>query len=119
MTLRSWLAGRDEPFDPGGQVVVIAGVARPDSAAEFARSGGLEVAALAAFPDHHRYSAGEIDRLRGSHPRTAFVLTEKDAVKCEADWFGDAPAGVMRRRLEPADPDLLRREIADAIAWRA
>ena len=119
VTLRSWLAGRDEPFDPGGQVVVIAGVARPDSAAEFARSGGLEVAALAAFPDHHRYSAGEIDRLRGSHPRTAFVLTEKDAVKCGADWFGDAPAGVMRRRLEPADPELLRREIADAIAWRA
>ena len=96
---------------------MIAGVARPESAAEFARAGGLGVAALAAFPDHHPYSARDIARLRASHPGAAFVMTEKDAIKCEAGWFGDAPAGVLRRRLEPRDPDLLRREIADAIAW--
>ncbi len=119
VTLGSWLAGGKEPFDPAGPVVVVAGVARPESAAEFARAGGLEVAALAAFPDHHRYSAREIARLRTSHPGAAFVMTEKDAVKCDAGWFGDAPVGVLRRRLEPHDPGLLRSEIADAIAWRA
>ena len=119
VTLRAWLEGGDEPFDPGAAVVVIAGVARPESAAAFARDCGLEVAALAAFPDHHQYSAREIARLRASYPGFAFVMTEKDAVKCDAGWFDDAPAGVMRRRLEPGDPDLLRGEIADAIAWRA
>ena len=118
MTLASWIARRGEPFDPEIPVVVIAGVARPETAADLARSGGLEVAALAAFPDHHLYSAREIARLRASHPGAAFVMTEKDAVKCEAGWFGDTPAGVLKRRLVPRDPDLLRREIADAIAWR-
>ncbi len=118
VTLASWIARRGEPFDPEIPVVVIAGVARPETAADLARAGGLEVAALAAFPDHHLYSAREIARLRASHPGAAFVMTEKDAVKCEAGWFGDTPAGVLKRRLVPRDPDLLRREIADAIAWR-
>ncbi|HET6362720.1 MAG TPA: tetraacyldisaccharide 4'-kinase, partial [Gemmatimonadota bacterium] len=118
VSLDSWLAGRDEPFYPASSVVVVAGVARPASAAEFARAAGLDVTALAAFPDHYPYSARDIARLRASHPGAAFVMTEKDAVKCEAGWFGDAPAGVLGRRLEPGDPDLLRREIADAIAWR-
>jgi tetraacyldisaccharide 4'-kinase len=119
VTLASWRAGGHEPFDGAGPVVVIAGVARPESAADFARAGGHEVAALAAFPDHHPYSARDVAHLRTSHPGAAFVMTEKDAVKCEAGWFGDAPAGVLRRRLEPRDPDLLRREIAEAIAWPA
>ena len=119
VALASWRVGGDERFDPAGPVVVIAGVARPETAADFARSGGLEVAALVSFPDHHRYSARDIARLRASHPGSAFVMTEKDAVKCEAGWFGDAPAGVLRRRLDPRDPDLLRREIAEAIAWPA
>ena len=119
VTLASWRAGGHEPFDGAGPVVVIAGVARPESAADFARAGGHEVAALAAFPDHHPYSARDVAGLRASHPGAAFVMTEKDAVKCEAGWFGDAPAGVLRRRLEPRDPDLLRREIAEAIAWPA
>jgi tetraacyldisaccharide 4'-kinase len=118
VTLASWLARGDEPFDPEVPVVVIAGVARPETAGELTRAAGLEVEALAAFPDHHLYSAREIARLRTSHPGAAFVMTEKDAVKCEAGWFGDAPAGVLKRRLVPRDPDLLRREIADAIAWR-
>ena len=118
VTLASWLARGDEPFDPEVPVVVIAGVARPETAAELTRAAGLEVAALAAFPDHHLYSAREIARLRASHPGAAFVMTEKDAVKCEAGWFGDVPAGVLKRLLVPRDPDLLRREIADAIAWR-
>jgi tetraacyldisaccharide 4'-kinase len=119
VTLRGWLDGDDEPFEPGGAVIVIAGVARPESAAAFARDCGLEVLALAAFPDHHPYSAPDIARLRAAWPGVAFVMTEKDAVKCDARWFDGAAAGVMRRRLEPRDPDLLRGEIADAIAWRA
>jgi tetraacyldisaccharide 4'-kinase len=118
VSLASWRAGGNEPFVPAGPVVVVAGVARPESAAELARAGGLDVAALAAFPDHHAYAAEEIARLRASHPGAAFVMTGKDAVKCEAGWFGDSPAGVLVRRLEPRDPELLRSVIADAIAWR-
>lgn len=119
VTLGSWLAGGDEAFEPTRPVVVVAGVARPESVADFARAAGLRVAALEVFPDHHPFRARDVARLRSSHPGAAFVATEKDAVKLEAAWFGDAAAGVLVRRLAPDDPRLLRREIADAIAWRA
>jgi tetraacyldisaccharide 4'-kinase len=118
VSLASWRAGGNDPFDPARPVVVVAGVARPESVGELARAAGLDVAALAAFPDHHAYAAEDIARLRASHPGAAFVLTAKDAVKSESCWFGDAPAGVLVRRLEPLDAELLRSEIADAIAWR-
>ncbi|HJU85865.1 MAG TPA: tetraacyldisaccharide 4'-kinase, partial [Gemmatimonadota bacterium] len=91
---------------------------RPESAAELARARGLDVSALEVFPDHHAYSAEDIARLRASHPGAAFVMTAKDAIKVDVGWFGDARVGVLVRRLEPQDPELLRSEIADAIAWR-
>lgn len=119
VTLDSWQGGGESPFDPGAHpLVAFAGVARPESVAAFARQTGLEVTVLVAFPDHHPYTARDIASLRASRPDVAFLTTEKDAVKCDPAWFGDAPVGVLRRRLKPGDPGLLRREIEEAIAWR-
>jgi tetraacyldisaccharide 4'-kinase len=120
VTLESWRTGGESPFDPGPRpLVAFAGVARPESVAAHARGAGFPIAALVAFPDHHPYTARDIATLRTARPGAAFLTTEKDAVKCDPAWFGDAPAGVLRRRLRPSEPDLLRREIEDAIAWRA
>jgi tetraacyldisaccharide-1-P 4'-kinase len=55
--------------------------------------------------------------LRASRPGAAFLTTEKDAVKCDPRWFAGTSVGVLRRHLEPRDPRLLQREIADAIGW--
>ena len=120
VTLASWHAGGETPFEPGTRpLVAFAGVARPESVADYARGAGFEIAALVAFPDHHPYTARDIATLRSARPGAAFLTTEKDAVKCEPGWFGDAPAGVLRRRLKPGDPALLTHEIEEAIAWRA
>lgn len=120
VTLESWHAGGESPFEPGPRpLIAFAGVARPESVAAHARGAGLPIAALVAFPDHHAYNARDIATLRTARPGAAFLTTEKDAVKCDPGWFGDAPAGVLRRRLQPTDPELLRREIEDAIAWRS
>jgi tetraacyldisaccharide 4'-kinase len=119
VTLAAWRAGGETPFDPEGRAVVaFAGVARPESVAELARRTGHDVSALVAFPDHHPYAADDVGALRAAHPGAAFLTTEKDAVKCDPAWFGESPAGVLGRRLEPREPGLLRRLIADAVGDR-
>jgi tetraacyldisaccharide 4'-kinase len=116
VTLAAWQAGEERAFEPGGRpVVAFAGVARPDSVALAARDAGHEIAALVAFPDHHAYVPDEIASLRAAHPEAAFLTTEKDAVKCTPVWFGESPVGVLIRRLQPHDPDLLRRLVAEAM----
>ncbi len=115
--LGAWKRGRHVPWDPADEVVAVAGVARPGSVARFATDTGLPVTRVAAFPDHHRYREGDIRALVEDHPRASFVTTEKDAVKIDPDWFGDRPAGVLRRRLELADPDPLRDLVREAIGW--
>ena len=119
VALAAWRAAGEAPFDPGGRpVVAFAGVARPESVAGSARRAGHEIAALVAFRDHHPYGADDVARLLRDYPQVAFLTTEKDAVKLDPAWFGTAPVGVLERRIEPADPALLRREIADAMGRR-
>ncbi|CAN5225744.1 tetraacyldisaccharide 4'-kinase [soil metagenome] len=118
VTLASWRAGRTEPFHAGERpVVAFAGVARPASVARFAAEVGISVGRVVAFRDHHSYSQGDFAGLLRAHPEAALVTTEKDAVKCELAWFGERPVGVIRRRLEPRDPGLLRNLLREAIAW--
>jgi len=61
-------------------VVVFCGIARPN---QF--FGGLETPGLRmAFPDHHRYSAADLQRLAtlaGNLGATALVTTEKDQIR--------------------------------------
>ncbi len=76
---------RDAPENdfPEGPLLVVASVARPETVVELvaSRAEGVE---LLAFPDHHRYDAGDVARiLRQGRGRT-IVTTEKDAVKLGA-----------------------------------
>ena len=114
--LEAWREGRGDPFVPDTpRIVGFAGVARPESLADTARGAGFPLASLVAWPDHHPYVERDIAQLRAAHPDAAFVTTEKDAVKIPAEWFGGARVGVLRRRLEPRDPEVLRREIVEAM----
>ena len=70
-----------------------------------------------AFPDHHRYRAADARGLLEAHPGSAFLTTEKDAVKLDPAWFGDRPVGVLRRRLELAEPEAMRDLVREAIGW--
>ena len=118
VSLGAWRSGGEAALDPRGRpLVAFAGVARPESVADSGRRAGHEIVALVAFPDHHAYRAGDVAGLLRDHPGAAFLTTEKDAVKLEPAWFGDAPVGVLVRRIEPDDPGLIEREIADAMGW--
>jgi len=118
--LEAWWSEREEAFDASGRaVVILAGVARPESVRRSAERAGLEVAALAAFPDHWTYRARDVAALLADHPTEPVVTTEKDAVKLDPAWFGDRPVGVLRRRLVPDDPALLRALVQEALGRTA
>lgn len=111
VTLASWHAAPDspEPVEPTERpVVAFAGVARPESVGTFAARAGFRVERLHAFPDHHHYRASDVAGLLARHPGATLMTTEKDAIKLAPAWFGDRTVAVLRRGLDPDDPDLLR-----------
>jgi tetraacyldisaccharide 4'-kinase len=82
-----WLAGNDQlPVPASGPAFAVAGIARPERFFEDARAAGWAVAGTLAFPDHHWFTATDIDRIaRESRAAGAGVVltTEKDAVRLE------------------------------------
>ncbi len=70
------------PID--GPVIAFCGIARPEQFFEGLRSAGLRPAECIAFPDHHRYTQRDLDRLRKAARNAgaaAFITTEKDQVR--------------------------------------
>lgn len=67
-----------------GPVAAFCGIARPEQFFDGLRGAGVTLASQRAFPDHHRYTARDIDNLlsaaRSAHA-VAVVTTEKDAVR--------------------------------------
>jgi len=87
--LRS-LAGRD--------VGMLCGLARPASLRRTLQSLGARVVAERCFADHHRYRRRDLRDLARHAP--LWVTTEKDAVKLQRPWAGDANLCVLAMRLE-------------------
>ncbi len=91
--------GAVRPLDilRGAQVAAFAGIARPDSLERILAGLGAEVVALRSFPDHHRFTHGEMQMLMDEAARSAALLvtTEKDGVKLR----GMARQGVWMLRV--------------------
>jgi len=71
----------------GRRVMAFAGLGRPAGFARLLADAGAEVAEQRWFPDHHRYTPAEVDRLLGEAARQDLtpVTTAKDAVKLPAE----------------------------------
>ncbi len=83
LTIRRKLKVVSGPGDPS-RPIVFSGLARPEGFFAMLIGTGIDIALTETFPDHHRYSAGDIERLiRSARQKGAdgFVTTEKDAVK--------------------------------------
>lgn len=79
-----------------GPVVAFCGIARPEQFFEGLERAGLRVAARFAFPDHHRYTAGDLERvtLAAQQARaTELLTTEKDRTRLGA-MAQNSPAAV-------------------------
>jgi tetraacyldisaccharide-1-P 4'-kinase len=69
----------------GKSVTAFAGIAKPDRFFATLKSLGIHPAKTVSFPDHHPYSRGDIERLRGD----VLITTEKDAVRLAGRDFRD------------------------------
>lgn len=100
-------------FGAGLRPIAFCGIARPEGFAAMLHDAGCGVVETMAFPDHHRYSKADMERLVGlakSAEGSGFVTTEKDAVKL---------AGPLREQLEAHGPVMvvtLEAEFADGAA---
>lgn len=67
-----------------GSAVAFCGIARPVQFFAGLESGGLQIAARVVFPDHHRYTSRDLDRLVATAHKaraTALLTTEKDLAR--------------------------------------
>jgi tetraacyldisaccharide 4'-kinase len=88
-----------------GPVLAFCGIARPAQFFSGLESAGVSIAARRAFPDHHRYTARDLDRLAGqaqSAGATALLTTEKDAVRL-ASLQAPMPIHAVALRIEIED----------------
>jgi tetraacyldisaccharide 4'-kinase len=72
------------PID--GPIAAFCGIARPAQFFKGLESAGLRLAARFAFPDHHRFTARNIDQIAGlarAAGAVAFITTEKDQVRLD------------------------------------
>jgi tetraacyldisaccharide 4'-kinase len=104
-----------------GPVVAFCGIARPEQFFEGLESAvldraGLHVAARFAFPDHHKYTTNDLERITSAAQKAgaaALLTTEKDRVRLSA-MAASLPASLPLRTVP------LRMEIEDdagAVDW--
>jgi tetraacyldisaccharide 4'-kinase len=83
----------------GRRVGLLTGVARPGSVRRTVEGLGAEVVEAYPFPDHHRFTEGEVAHALEAASRagaTQLVTTEKDAVRLPVALAGDDRLRVVR-----------------------
>jgi len=104
----------------GQRVLAFAGIGDPGRFFRTLQASGIEVAQQKVFPDHHRFSAGEIAALLADAKRDGLipVTTEKDLVRLS----GDTGLSALGREIVPfpvmlqfADAAVLRAFLADRL----
>jgi tetraacyldisaccharide 4'-kinase len=100
--LRARLMASGAPV--GARMLAFAGIGRPEKFAATLREAGVDVAGLRSFPDHHRYTPGELATLQAEARSLGarLVTTAKDAVKLPQGF-----AEIVGVRLEWDDPAAL------------
>lgn len=104
------------------RVAAFCGIARPGQFFAGLEASGLRLAARMVFPDHHRYTAPDLDRVQASALAAgadAIVTTEKDHIRLgplSARFAQCLPLGAAALRVEIDDEasaiDWLERQIA-------
>ncbi|MGA8892684.1 MAG: tetraacyldisaccharide 4'-kinase, partial [Anaeromyxobacteraceae bacterium] len=87
----------------GQRVALLTGVARPASVRRTVEGLGALVVDAAEFPDHHRFTAAEVEGVLRAAARAGaarVVTTEKDAVRLPESVAGDPRLRVLRIDVE-------------------
>jgi tetraacyldisaccharide 4'-kinase len=103
-----------------GSVDAFSGIAHPEQFFTGLEAAGLQLAACTAFPDHHRYTQEDVNRLIASARKSravALITTEKDLVRLgtlESIFPAGLPLQIARLRIEIENGD----EVIDSLVRR-
>jgi tetraacyldisaccharide 4'-kinase len=113
--LKAALAPIDADALKGQRVVAFAGIGRPTKFFATLRELGADLAWTRDFPDHHPYSAGELDTLAAAAraKNATLVTTEKDWVRLPPQWREKIRA--LKVALRWDDAAALERMLAPAL----
>lgn len=87
--IEEWRSGvkTGGPNPVPGKVLLFSGIANPDSFEDSAREAGLDAGGHLSFPDHHRYTGADLERIAAAGSAfAALVTTEKDAARLPDGW---------------------------------
>jgi tetraacyldisaccharide 4'-kinase len=92
----------------GARVMAVSGIARPERFVHDLGAAGVVIAGSMVFPDHHRYTRRDIDRIveNAQHAGADLIVTtHKDAVRLERFLWDEVPAVYvpLRVRVEPEE----------------
>lgn len=93
------------PALPTGRIAAFCGLGNPESFRRTLQDLGIRPVRFQAFPDHHRYDAGEIRRLAAS--ADALLTTAKDAANIEPALMRECRVQVVPVELTIDDPQRL------------
>ena len=121
-----WRVGRDLLLDPPRNLsaLVFCGVARPQTFFEelkMLHAYGSRISQTMTFPDHHRYTPADIQRLlRAKAEKNAdcFITTEKDEINLGALASQLQPLRVARLRLVLENPEIALKMLLEALEKR-
>jgi len=103
------------------RVLAFCAIARPQQFFRELRGHGLQLAAEVTFPDHHRYSPADLDRLlraRDQYKVDAFLTTEKDEINLGELRSRLAPLHVAQLRSRLLEPDSAMAAMLETIGRR-
>jgi len=97
--------GKDVPAGELARAGVVAfcGIGNPASFGTTLRENGISPAALVTFPDHHRFTSGDLERIEACRKERGAgycVTTEKDAVRLGAGTAPGLPPGLVVAEIE-------------------
>jgi len=87
-----------EKSDRPAQAVILTAIARPERFLASLDATGVDIASSYVYPDHHRFSSGEIEQ--ALTPRLPVICTTKDAVKLKRIWPNGSELWVLEQHAE-------------------
>ena len=111
---------RSDPNDLRGKTIAaFAGLASPAYFFELLRSLGATVREEMIFPDHHRYTEGDVKAISKMTAGAEWaVTTEKDMVRVRDVNIENLPIRVLEIRMDIADEERFRKSLLRDLAIR-
>jgi tetraacyldisaccharide 4'-kinase len=116
--LRANLIPESQGVFRGKKVLAFAGIGRPEKFFDMLIGYGAELAGSVAFPDHHPYSADELQELalRAQSADALLVTSEKDYVRISLDSrHGIVPVPVRMQFEDVSTLDSLLGRLAQSV----